>query len=112
MDEDTARRLERLRNYRTRYEVAITNGRESYLLWYSESGRTVKDLGNAIRKRAAHIVALVGDPDQRCTVNGRTVILDGTDWIVKATGRTQREAILGGELPFIVDAFPVDAVTA
>lgn len=113
MDEQTARRLERLRHYHTRYEVVITNGRDTYLLWFSERGRTIKDLWNAIHKRAPHLLQLLQNPNQRATQDGHTIRLDGTDWIVKASGRTQREAILGGEHPFICDAFPlVEPVTA
>ena len=93
-------RLTRLQRYATCYELAIrhADGR-TYLLAYcgSKSRETVFRIA---RKHGTRIVEVTG-VDQiffaKRSADGAIV----GDWRIVWTGRTERDAITNGELPFI-----------
>jgi hypothetical protein len=89
-------KLARLKNYRTRYEVAMTNGSERYLVVYM-SARSFRRLLSAVQEKLEKIVAIA---KADVWMDGKGGLTAG-DWKIAFTGRTQREAILGGELQFI-----------
>lgn len=106
---DQLERLARLKNYATRYEIRGTN---------TETGQTVL-IGYTAQKSRAGILAM-------CRKNGAEIVArlrgdslefgkraaDGATlghWRIGFSGRTQREAIIAGELPFFLDAVPVPA---
>jgi hypothetical protein len=106
-------RLERLRYYRTLYEVAITSPDGTrYLVGYASQGRAKREA--CIARASQRIATLTGIPSNRlCLHYGGAwskaahtawTISDGEDgaptaWSVNYTGRTEREAIQAGELP-------------
>jgi len=98
--EQTAQ-LERLTAQRlaTRYELAAINGEKRILVAYcSRNNRS--GLRAACSKCAQALVALTGT--DMIYPNGKSA--DGckmADWIIRFTGRTQREAIMQGELPYV-----------
>jgi TnpA family transposase len=94
-------KLARLKNYATRYELAMTRGSESYLVTYATS-RSRGTIFKAVARFGPKVVALTGDEElhfARKSADGATT----GEWTIRYTGRTQRDAILGGELPFIGD---------
>jgi hypothetical protein len=103
MDARTAERLERLRNRATLYELAMTRGEECILVAYSRlKGR--RDIFNLVTAdhRVGPIMARTGADHiefARRTADGATM----GEWAIRFTGRTEREAIIAGELPYIGD---------
>lgn len=97
----TAERLERLKYYATRYELAAINGDTRILLVYSY-GRGRRAILESARKHGEKLVALTG----RQSIDFAKRASDGAtmgDWQIRFTGRTQRDAICSGELPWIGD---------
>jgi len=91
-------RLERLKHYSTRYELvaAHPDGRK-ILVGYTRKGRD--GLLSMMRKNGPAWVKFSGCEDihfAKRTAEGAT----SGDWKVNFSGRTQREAIMNGELPF------------
>ncbi len=107
MNANLERRLARLKNYRTRYELAIRHpdGR-CYLVSYSDrKSRDAIFHSVAAESRATRLIELTGDPQIRF---GKRVADGATmgEWTVNFTGRTQRECFLGDggpELDYIGD---------
>ena len=101
---EKTRQLERLRNRSTAYELVLSNGTERFLLRYC--GRSMPCQRKAIWGIGLEMIKRLGlDPDtQRMSWNPKNKMwtLDGTAWTAKLSGRTQREAICAGELPFIL----------
>mgnify|MGYP005823231145 CR=1 FL=1 len=94
-----AERLRRIARYRTAYELAITNNTDTYLVRYSASKSRRSLLANC-RFSADQLVSLTGS--EEITWGNRAA--DGAvmgDWRITWTGRTEREAIIEGEHPFI-----------
>ena len=93
-------RLARLHNRLTLYEVALTHldtGERVLLCYTRKTGRGIRDY---IGRHAEAIVAFCGDDTCRL---GHRRPCDETAigrWSIGFTGRTQREAIIGGELPW------------
>lgn len=94
--------LEALRNYSTRYEIAVKKNGLEFLLAYSPQ-RSRRGIETAIRNRAEAFIKVTGATEfnfgkkaqDGATANG---------WTVNWTGRTQREAIIEGERTYIGDA--------
>lgn len=87
METDTqkqTRKLARLRNRGTRYEVVVARGDERWLVLYTprKSGRGLRD---AVRKVGEALVALTGAAE--FTLAG-TKALGLGDWLVTFSGRT------------------------
>ena len=92
-------RLERLKNYRTRYELVAEHpdGRRVLVRYTSRDNR--RGLYGALTQDCEGICAFFGT--DAITFGKRSA--DGAtmgEWRLRFTGRTQREAILAGELPF------------
>lgn len=93
-----------MHNRPTRYELAAkhADGR-AYLICYC-CGKGRRDVLAAVREpaRASRLVHLAGSDD--ITFGKR--VADGArfgGWVINFTGRTQREAIIAGELPYCGD---------
>jgi hypothetical protein len=101
MNNELTAKLERLKNRRTAYELAAIRGDERVLLAYS-CGRGRRDILNSCRKRAEAVVRLLGNAE---ITFGRTVADGATagEWSIRFTGRTQRDAYVEGELPYVGD---------
>jgi hypothetical protein len=103
MDARTTERLDSLRNRATLYELAMIRGEERILIAYSQrKGR--RDIFKAVAAdhRVRQVTARTGT-DQidfaKRTADGATM----GGWAIRFTGRTQRDAIIEGELPYIGD---------
>ena len=102
MSPETLAKLERIKRYATRYELIAERGETRILILYT-SQRSRPGLLVACRQRGPDVVAL-------CCPSGEELITFGENWADGATigewrirfsGRTQREAIIAGELPWI-----------
>jgi hypothetical protein len=97
-------KLARLQHYATRYELAAIRGNERVLIVYTpRKNRQV--LWASLRERAEAVCALTGASEVtfgKKAADGATM----GEWRICFTGRTQREAIIEGELPFVLDLFP------
>jgi len=92
-------RLERLKNYRTRYELAAIRGDQKILISYT-SRPNRRGIWDSLYARAAAVVALTGVDIAKPAGKSSKGLIMG-DWSIRFTGRTQREAIIGGELPYV-----------
>lgn len=105
MEKILEQKLAWIKNYKTRYEVEMvaTDGRKWLVQYTSQKSRT--GLLAAIRKVGESILAVGGAslPDHFKLTTCQAVEF-GNGWIIRFSGRTQREAYLGGELPFVVHA--------
>jgi hypothetical protein len=87
----------------TLYElVAECNGRSVLIAYCSRRGR--RDIWNAVtsKDRVHHVIRLTG-ADQ---IAFAKKACDGGamgQWKIRFSGRTQRDAIVNGELPYVVD---------
>lgn len=100
MPQTVTERLERLRNRATLYELAISRGDTAYLVAYCRKGQ--RGIWDAItsKHRVHHVVALAGTQ----TLHFAKRASDGGtigEWSVRFTGRTERDAIIGGELTYV-----------
>ena len=104
LTESQANRLTRIARYRTKYELTMSDGTRSFLVAYSE-GRARRDIMKCIQAdhRLPQILSLIGS-ETEITFAKRAV--DGAvigPWKIRWSGRTQRECILSGELPYVGD---------
>jgi hypothetical protein len=91
-------KLARLKNRNTRYEVVLTNGsEEKYLVLYTAQ-HSNRGLIAAIRQRYDAILAKTGGELPYAVKAGQKFA--GNEWRCFFSGRTQREAIMAGELEF------------
>ena len=98
MTKEQERKLIRIKHYATRYELILANRGDSYLVVYSSS-RSRGVVFDSVHKWAQQIIAITGEDEMKMVKGGATL----GDWKVRWSGRTQREAILEGELPFVGD---------
>ena len=92
-------RLARLTNRGTYYELAAILGDQRRLVAYTQR-RSRSGMLAACRNRAVLLIALTGAENLQFgkrTVDGATM----GDWQIRFTGRTERDAIMEGELPYI-----------
>jgi hypothetical protein len=100
----TTERLERLRNRATLYELAMTRGEERLLVAYSQrKGR--RDIFKAVTAdhRVGPIMARTGADRIEFAKRAADGAMMG-GWTIRFTGRTERDAIIEGELPYAGDA--------
>ena len=104
MTQDQIRRLESLRNRSTCYELAAIRGEErvliAYCLQHSRDGAL-----RACRNRGQQIIDALKISGTDMLVAGKKAS-DGFaigEWQVRFTGRTERDAIISGELPYVGD---------
>jgi hypothetical protein len=94
----TEEKLARLKNRNTRYEIILTNGTDAkYLVLYTAQ-HSQSGLYAAVRQRYAAILVITGG--ELPFAAKRSDIFHGREWRCFFSGRTQREAIIEGELPF------------
>ena len=97
------RQLERIKYYATRYEVRLTlpDGR-AMLVCYTER-KSKAGLYSCLQNRGKAILALMPEmpEDSRLTYNKAQGFALGNGASVAFSGRTQRDAIMSGALPYI-----------
>jgi len=98
MTPEQERKLARLKNYRSAYELILTNGTVRYLVCYT-SRKSKIGAYRAAQKRFDSLMKATGGISP--WVAKPTEVFHGDEWRIYFSGRTQREAILAGELPFI-----------
>ncbi len=94
---EVIRKLTRLHNRATLYELVVKNHTSCFFLSYTW-GRTRALLLKVARKNGAALSALTGSDSldfAKKTADGGTM----EDWALVWTGRTEREAICQGEYP-------------
>ena len=102
LTDNKRRKLESLRLYGTAYEIVATNGKSSYLVGYSrKSKRGILDMITANDYRAIYKLSVLLGIDPESWFVGSDKVVRSDKWAIVASGRTQREAIIGGELDSI-----------
>lgn len=96
-------KLARLHNRATLYELTMSHGDEHILIAYaSNKGRTMLWKCVTSEERVHQIIARTGTEEitfAKRAGDGATM----GEWSIRFTGRTQRDAIGEGELPYIGD---------
>lgn len=90
-------KLMKLKNYATRYEIVARRGNDSLLVGYT-GRRSRRGLIGMICQQREYVVAKMGE--EFC-IEGDAARVGG--WSISFSGRTQRDAIVEGELAFIGD---------
>lgn len=110
MDAYTAKRLERLKYYSSSYEIALIGPEGKQLVAYT-SRRSRRGLLDVIFEaaRGKAIVAITGEEQFRIEKGAKLAL---GAWRIEFTGRTKRQAILEGELPFILDNIPAPQLSS
>jgi len=91
-----ATQLENLRNRSTLHEVMLTNGTDERLIGYGRKSRS--GLVATVQRKGEEILRVVNIPDDfNGAVTQHSMDLSG-GWFAKFSGRTQRQAIICGEL--------------
>ena len=102
------RQLERIKYYATRYEVRLTlpDGRAMLVCYTPRKSKA--GLLDALQSRGKAILALMPEmpEDSRLTYTKAQGFALGNGARVAFSGRTQRDAIMAGALPYIGDATP------
>ena len=94
----TEEKLARLKNRHTRYEIVLTNGTDTnYLVLYTAQ-HSQSGLRAAVRQRYDAILVITGG--EAPFAAKRSDVFKGRERRCFFSGRTQREAIIEGELPF------------
>jgi len=89
-------KLENLKNYSTLYEVVLVNGTDSRLIGYGRKSKS--GLIATVQQKGDEILRVVDIPeDFNGAITAHSMDLSG-GWIAKFSGRTQRQAIIEGEL--------------
>jgi hypothetical protein len=105
LTEEQTRKLARLRGCYTRYEVEVALPDKRKMLVCYTPRKNLAGLREVIRERWEPLVRAVGIPGS--PIQDTPVMRDGRAYkfengsIVRFSGRTQRDAIILGELPFI-----------
>jgi len=96
--DEQARKLRRIAGRTTLYEATLTHHRtgEKALLCYSPKSRT--SLQRYIAKNAQALVTFCGSETFVRRAQGEEAAIG--EWGIAWSGRTQREAIINGELPW------------
>jgi hypothetical protein len=94
----TEEKLARLKNRNTRYEIVLTNGKDTKFLVLYTAQHSQSGLRAAVRQRYDAILVITGG--ELPFAAKRSDIFGGNEWRCLFSGRTQREAIITGELPF------------
>lgn len=99
----TQDKLQRIHGYATRYELAAVKGERRILIGYIVR-RSRQGIRDACRKYGPQLVDVCQvSGNQLLVFNRFSRMMELGDWTIRLTGRTQRTAIIEGELPFIVD---------
>ena len=87
-------------NYPTRYEVALEHAGRSYLVGYTIR-RSRVGLLSKMRERGADILRITEMPESATVAACDKTLAFSNGSVIRFTGRTQREAITAGELPYV-----------
>jgi hypothetical protein len=106
MTEDQMAKLESIKNFHTRYEVEVVrtaDGARRLVCYTPRKSR--RGLADAIGQRASSIKAFLGLGEQAMgDFRGTTEYLVFPNvGSIRFSGRTQRDAILAGELTYVVE---------
>ncbi len=109
LTQEQTNKLTRIQRYATRYELAAvhTENGKRVLIGYTQ--KTRPGLFKMVEKNAVDAVRLLADGVDLIHFEKRAA--DGAKmgkWSIQFTGRTQRESIIAGELPFFVSALSTD----
>jgi len=104
------RRLESIKNYHTRYEALLVGPEGQEILLGYTSRKSRRGLLEMLRRHPDDVLAFV---QRDGTVSyGRQTINFSSGWRAVFSGRTERDAILLGEKPFITECEkPAEAPT-
>ena len=100
----TAERLARLRNRATCYEIAAIQGERRILIAYAAM-HSRHGLLKACQNRGQMIIAALGIGESDLLMPAKRAAEGFTvgAWSIRFTGRTERDAIQEGELPYVGD---------
>jgi hypothetical protein len=104
MTQDTQARLARLYNRRTAYELVAIRDDRRILIAYSQ-GRSRHSILAACRNRGQQVIDALGISASDLLMFAKRAS-DGCTigpWSIRFSGRTEREAILTGELEYVGD---------
>jgi hypothetical protein len=110
----TLEKLSRLKHFHTRYEVTATQGDRKVLIGYTpRKGR--RGIWSILSGRAESWGRFVGHADPQIQFRKPSSAgADSEGWHINFSGRTQREAIIAGELPFfpyLVESKEVESIS-
>ncbi len=94
------RKVTRIKNYHSRYELILTDGTNTYLVAYV-SGRSFRMAMTAAQNRIAELNAVTGDDDVYVEGRKSSPIPADAKWRIRYSGRTQRECYDNGVWPLI-----------
>ena len=100
----TIEKLERIKNRTTKYELVAVNKTTGQKLLVGDTRKGRAGLFAMVQKNAADAVRIFGNGVDN--IEFGTKVSDGAtmgDWVIKFSGRTQREAIIAGELNFFAE---------
>jgi hypothetical protein len=97
LTERQLRRLESIKNYHTRYEALLVGPDEQNILIGYTSRQTRRGLLDLLRRHPDAVINLVGGDAK--TTYGHKMVSFSSGWTAKFSGRTERDAILHGEMP-------------
>ena len=103
MELSTLEKLQRIQRYATRYEIIATNGERRYLIQYN-ARRSAPGLIASVKARGPLILRRLEIPPDApfsWIQRGRDAAIKLGEWSIRFSGRTQRDAILEGELEFL-----------
>jgi len=105
MDSTLARKLERLRNVSTRYEIIAKREDEKILVMYGPKSmrQILSGLSDNNYKRLYALAKATNTKPESWKVDKfiRSTSVTSGGWSIVPSGRTQREAYIDGELPSI-----------
>ena len=103
LTESQISKLDRLKHYATRYEIEICQGAKPRLLVCYTPRKSLAGLINAAQDRWKHICAAIGATEEAKAhrIKKAMAYQFENGAIIRFSGRTQRDAIMSGELEFI-----------
>lgn len=102
---DVQRKLARIQGRFTKYEVILTHKNYTSILLRYTGRKSRRGLIDAFDQCLSEVARLTGCKTAECV--GDKIVTDN-HWIVRFSGRTQRQAIINGERPFIADVESLD----
>lgn len=99
MTAEQEQRMKRLKYYGSWYEIVLTNGADSYLVSYS-SRYYPGALRDALRNNLEDVLRITGGQPPAIVYDGGPCSI-GQEWRILFSGRTERQCILGKELPSV-----------
>lgn len=94
-------KLERLRFHATRYEIELTTAAGAKWLVAYTPRRNFRGPLAAVQQRGSAILRVAGMPDDATVTRDGASLRFGDGSVIRFSGRTQRDAISNGELPYV-----------